>query len=156
MLLPKSRDHLAAFGWSLHPAMCFPKSGFSSREEMGASRLSRISRAEINVLEKHFDLSILSAFASFWPNTINCHVVRLQAMHSARIAYCAALLLLLAVTSADSAKCSRLIDGVTKPRSIAEGKYHFFMTLFNRTEIVNEYMPNTRYNGKYSVFGREN
>jgi len=68
----------------------------------------------------------------------------------------AALLLLVAVTSADSTKCSRLIDGVTRPRSIAEGKYHFFMTLFNRTELVNEYMPNSRYSGKYSMLKRGN
>ncbi|EZA49418.1 hypothetical protein X777_11916 [Ooceraea biroi] len=73
-----------------------------------------------------------------------------------RIAYCGALLLLVAVTSTNSTKCSRLIDGVTRPRASAEGKYHFFVTLFNRTEHVNDYMPNTRYSGKYSMFEREN
>ncbi|XP_011346734.1 spondin-1 isoform X2 [Ooceraea biroi] len=69
--------------------------------------------------------------------------VNITAMH--RIAYCGALLLLVAVTSTNSTKCSRLIDGVTRPRASAEGKYHFFVTLFNRTEHVNDYMPNTRY-----------
>lgn len=31
------------------------------------------------------------------------------------------------------------------PRSNADGKYHLFITLFNRTEMVFSYMPNTRY-----------
>lgn len=34
------------------------------------------------------------------------------------------------------------------PRSNADGKYHLFITLFNRTEMVFSYMPNTRYSGK--------
>ncbi|KAK9304472.1 hypothetical protein QLX08_004229 [Tetragonisca angustula] len=55
------------------------------------------------------------------------------------------LLLLAAVTSASASKCSRLIDGTTVPRSNADGKYHLFVTLFNRTEMVFSYMPNTRY-----------
>ncbi|XP_017761767.1 PREDICTED: spondin-1 isoform X2 [Eufriesea mexicana] len=55
------------------------------------------------------------------------------------------LLLLAAVTSTSASKCSRLIDGTTMPRSNADGKYHLFITLFNRTEMVFSYMPNTRY-----------
>ncbi|XP_012230745.1 spondin-1 isoform X2 [Linepithema humile] len=66
-------------------------------------------------------------------------------MHNTRIVYYSALLLLAAVTSTNSTKCSRLIDGVTTPRSNAEGKYHLFLTLFNRTEVAYAYMPNTRY-----------
>ncbi|XP_019884984.1 spondin-1 isoform X2 [Camponotus floridanus] len=66
-------------------------------------------------------------------------------MHYIGIAYYAALLLLVAVTSTNSTKCSRIIEDTTMSRSNAEGKYHFFMTLFNRTEIVYAYMPNTRY-----------
>ncbi|KZC07757.1 Spondin-1 [Dufourea novaeangliae] len=31
------------------------------------------------------------------------------------------------------------------PRSNADGRYHLFITLFNRTEMVFSYMPNTRY-----------
>ncbi|KAL6439856.1 hypothetical protein ACFW04_004111 [Cataglyphis niger] len=65
-------------------------------------------------------------------------------MHNIGIAYYVALLLL-AVTSTNSTKCSRTIEGTTGPRSYAEGKYHLFMTLFNRTEKVYAYMPNTRY-----------
>ncbi|XP_050452606.1 spondin-1 isoform X3 [Cataglyphis hispanica] len=65
-------------------------------------------------------------------------------MHNTGIAYYVALLLL-AVTSTNSTKCSRTIEGTTGPRSYAEGKYHLFMTLFNRTEKVYAYMPNTRY-----------
>lgn len=64
------------------------------------------------------------------------------------ILYHGVLLLLAATTSTDSIKCSRIIEGTTAPRSHAEGKYHFYMTLFNRTEIVYAYMPNTRYSGK--------
>jgi len=64
------------------------------------------------------------------------------------ILYHGVLLLLTATTSTDSIKCSRIIEGTTAPRSHAEGKYHFYMTLFNRTEIVYAYMPNTRYSGK--------
>ncbi|CAL1678080.1 unnamed protein product [Lasius platythorax] len=67
------------------------------------------------------------------------------AMYNIGIAYYAALLLLAAVTSTNSTKCSRTIEGTTMSRSNAEGKYHFFMTLFNRTEHVYAYMPNTRY-----------
>ncbi|XP_072746118.1 spondin-1 isoform X2 [Anoplolepis gracilipes] len=66
-------------------------------------------------------------------------------MHNIGIAYYAALLLLVAVTSTNSTKCPRIIEGTTMSRSNAEGKYHFFMTLFNRTEVVYAYMPNTRY-----------
>lgn len=73
----------------------------------------------------------------------------LQVMRSGRIVH-GALLLLAAVTSANSAKCNRLIDGVTAPKSNAEGRYNFVMTQYNRT-IYNFYMPNTRYNGKYTI-----
>ncbi|XP_076231734.1 spondin-1 isoform X3 [Calliopsis andreniformis] len=55
------------------------------------------------------------------------------------------LLLLATITSASTSKCSRLIDGTTMARSNAEGKYHLSITLFNRTEMVFSYMPNTRY-----------
>ncbi|XP_043250558.1 spondin-1 isoform X3 [Colletes gigas] len=55
------------------------------------------------------------------------------------------LLLMAAITSASASKCTRLIDGTTMPRSNAEEKYHLFVTLFNRTEMVYSYMPNTRY-----------
>lgn len=55
------------------------------------------------------------------------------------------LLLLAEITSITATKCSRHIDGTTMPRSNAEGKYHFFLTLFNRTDTVFSYMPNTRY-----------
>ncbi|XP_053986633.1 spondin-1 isoform X2 [Hylaeus volcanicus] len=55
------------------------------------------------------------------------------------------LLLLAAITSASASKCTRLIDGTTMPRSNANGKYHLSVTLFNRTEMVFSYMPNTRY-----------
>ncbi|CAK9811500.1 SPON1 [Anthophora plagiata] len=55
------------------------------------------------------------------------------------------LLLLVAVTSTSASKCSRLIDGTTMSRSSADGKYHLFVTLFNRTEMIFSYMPNTRY-----------
>ncbi|XP_076294317.1 spondin-1 isoform X3 [Lasioglossum baleicum] len=55
------------------------------------------------------------------------------------------LLLLAAITSTSALKCNRHIDGTTMPRSNAEGKYHLFLTLFNRTESVFSYMPNTRY-----------
>ncbi|XP_033333952.2 spondin-1 isoform X2 [Megalopta genalis] len=55
------------------------------------------------------------------------------------------LLLLAAITSASASKCNRHIDGTTMPRSNADGKYHLFITLFNRTEMVFSYMPNTRY-----------
>ncbi|XP_076396806.1 spondin-1 isoform X4 [Megachile rotundata] len=58
---------------------------------------------------------------------------------------CNFLLLLMAICSTNASKCNRLIDGTTMPRSSAEGKYHLFMTLFNRTEMVFSYMPNTRY-----------
>ncbi|XP_011160300.1 spondin-1 isoform X2 [Solenopsis invicta] len=64
-------------------------------------------------------------------------------MYNAGIMYYGVLLLLVTATSTDSTKCSRIIEGTTGPRSNAEGKYHFFMTLFNRTET--SYMPNTRY-----------
>ncbi|XP_020284534.1 spondin-1 isoform X2 [Pseudomyrmex gracilis] len=67
-------------------------------------------------------------------------------MYDTRIAcYSVLLLLLAAVTSVNSTKCSRLIEGVTMSRSNAEGKFHFFLTLYNRTEQVYAYMPNTRY-----------
>ncbi|XP_011873806.1 PREDICTED: spondin-1 isoform X3 [Vollenhovia emeryi] len=69
-----------------------------------------------------------------------------MAMYNTRILYHGVLLLLAATTSTDSTKCSRIIEGTTVPRSHAEGKYHFFMTLFNRTEVVYAYMPNTKYN----------
>ncbi|KOX70161.1 hypothetical protein WN51_04901, partial [Melipona quadrifasciata] len=59
------------------------------------------------------------------------------------------LLLLAAVTGASALKCSRLIDGTTMPRSNADGKYHLFVTLFNRTEMVFSYMPKTKYTGEY-------
>ncbi|GAB1861713.1 Spondin-1 [Camponotus japonicus] len=75
------------------------------------------------------------------PNGVN----NIAKMHNIGIAYYAALLLLVAVTSTNSTKCSRIIESTTMSRSNAEGKYHFFMTLFNRTEIVYAYMPNTRY-----------
>ncbi|XP_033360930.1 spondin-1 isoform X1 [Bombus vosnesenskii] len=55
------------------------------------------------------------------------------------------LLLLAAVTSTSATKCSRLIDGTTMPRSSAEEKYHLFITLFNRSDMVFSYMPNTKY-----------
>ncbi|XP_076643915.1 spondin-1 isoform X2 [Halictus rubicundus] len=55
------------------------------------------------------------------------------------------LLLLAAITSTSAMKCNRHIDGTTMPRSNAEGKYHLFLTLFNRTETIFSYMPNTRY-----------
>ncbi|XP_076544630.1 spondin-1 isoform X2 [Osmia lignaria lignaria] len=58
---------------------------------------------------------------------------------------CNFLLLLMAVCSTSASKCSRLIDGTTMPRSNADEKYHLFITLFNRTETVFSYMPNTRY-----------
>lgn len=67
-------------------------------------------------------------------------------MYNTRIVYHGVLLLLAVVTSTDSTKCSRIIEGTTAPRSNAVGKYHFFLTLFNRTDIVYAYMPNTRYN----------
>lgn len=70
-----------------------------------------------------------------------------QAMYNARIV-CHGILLLLAAASTDSTKCSHIIEGTTGPRSNAEGKYYFFMTLFNRTELVYAYMPSTRYSGK--------
>lgn len=72
----------------------------------------------------------------------------LQTMYNTRILYHGVLLLLAAITSTDSMKCSRIIEGTTVPRSHAEGKYHFYMMLFNRTEVVYAYMPNTRYSGK--------
>ncbi|XP_031834060.1 spondin-1 isoform X2 [Nomia melanderi] len=55
------------------------------------------------------------------------------------------LLLLEVIRSTTASKCNRMIDGTTMPRSNAEGKYHLFITLFNRTEMVFSYMPNTRY-----------
>ncbi|KAG5337853.1 SPON1 protein, partial [Acromyrmex heyeri] len=67
-------------------------------------------------------------------------------MYNTRIVYHGVLLLLAAVTSTDSTKCSRIIEGTTAPRSNAAGKYDFFLTLFNRTDKVYAYMPNTRYN----------
>lgn len=69
-------------------------------------------------------------------------------MYNIGTAYYAALLLLAAVTSTDSTKCSRIIEGTTMSHSNAKGKYNFFMTLFNRTDHVYAYMPNSRYNGK--------
>ncbi|XP_032683549.1 spondin-1 isoform X2 [Odontomachus brunneus] len=75
-------------------------------------------------------------------------------MRSAKIVH-GALLLLAAVTSANSTKCSRLIDGVTTPRSNAEGRYNFFMTLYNRTELVYAYMPNTRYSVTLQIDGTD-
>lgn len=94
-------------------------------------------------------LKLLPSSSDMW---VYCYIAfpRLQAMRSARIVH-GALLLLAAVTSANSAKCSRLIDGVTTPRSYAEGRYNFFMTLYNMTEQVYAYMPNTRYSGKYTI-----
>ncbi|XP_011066221.1 PREDICTED: spondin-1 isoform X5 [Acromyrmex echinatior] len=67
-------------------------------------------------------------------------------MYNTRIVYYGVLLLLAAVTNTDSTKCSRIIEGTTAPRSNAMGKYDFFLTLFNRTDKVYAYMPNTRYN----------
>ncbi|KYN37274.1 Spondin-1 [Trachymyrmex septentrionalis] len=67
-------------------------------------------------------------------------------MYNTKIVYHGVLLLLAAVTSTDSTKCSRIIEGTTAPRSNAIGKYDFFLTLFNRTDKVYAYMPNTRYN----------
>nr|XP_050869660.1 spondin-1 isoform X3 [Vespula vulgaris] len=56
------------------------------------------------------------------------------------------ILLLLAITrSSYSVRCNRIIDGTTRPRSNAEEKYYFFMTLYNRTDIVYAYMPDTKY-----------
>ncbi|XP_076168911.1 spondin-1 isoform X2 [Ptiloglossa arizonensis] len=55
------------------------------------------------------------------------------------------LLLLATIRSASASKCTGLIDGTTMPRSSADGKYHLFVTLFNRTEMVFSYMPNTKY-----------
>ncbi|EFN80621.1 Spondin-1 [Harpegnathos saltator] len=75
-------------------------------------------------------------------------------MRSGRIVH-GALLLLAAVTSANSTKCNRLIDGVTTPRSNAEGRYNFFMTLYNRTELVYAYMPNTRYSVTLQIDGTD-
>ncbi|XP_029663051.1 spondin-1 isoform X3 [Formica exsecta] len=76
-------------------------------------------------------------------------------MHNIRIMYYVALLLLAAVTSTNSTKCSRTIEGTTGSRSYAEGKYHIFMTLFNRTEIVYAYMPNTRYSVVLQTHGSD-
>ncbi|KAK2588182.1 hypothetical protein KPH14_004223 [Odynerus spinipes] len=65
-------------------------------------------------------------------------------MQLRRSLYCT--LLLFAVTrSVNSARCNRMIDGTTRPRSSAEEKYHFFVTLYNRTDTVYAYMPDTRY-----------
>ncbi|XP_014483315.1 PREDICTED: spondin-1 [Dinoponera quadriceps] len=75
-------------------------------------------------------------------------------MRSARVVQ-GALLLLAAVTSANSTKCSRFIDGVTTPRSNAEGRYNFFMTLYNRSELVYAYMPNTRYSVTLQIDGTD-
>lgn len=83
-----------------------------------------------------------------------CYFPYFQAMYNTRIVYHGVLLLLAVVTSTDSTKCSRIIEGTTAPRSNAVGKYHFFLTLFNRTDIVYAYMPNTRYNGKH-IYNRE-
>ncbi|EGI58135.1 hypothetical protein G5I_13781 [Acromyrmex echinatior] len=69
-----------------------------------------------------------------------------RTMYNTRIVYYGVLLLLAAVTNTDSTKCSRIIEGTTAPRSNAMGKYDFFLTLFNRTDKVYAYMPNTRYN----------
>ncbi|XP_028047535.2 spondin-1 isoform X2 [Monomorium pharaonis] len=66
-------------------------------------------------------------------------------MYKAWIVYHGVLLLLAAATTTDSTKCSRVIEGTTGPRSNALGRYHFFVTLFNRTDMVYAYMPNTRY-----------
>ncbi|XP_077276011.1 spondin-1 isoform X1 [Temnothorax americanus] len=68
-----------------------------------------------------------------------------MAMYNTRILYHGILLLLATATTTDSTKCSRIIEGTTEPRSNALSKYHFFMTLFNRTDIAYAYMPNTRY-----------
>ncbi|XP_029174565.1 spondin-1 isoform X2 [Nylanderia fulva] len=67
-------------------------------------------------------------------------------MYSIGIVYYVALLLLAVVTSTNSTKCSRIIEGTTMSRSNAKDKYNFFMTLFNRTEHIYAYMPNTKYN----------
>lgn len=105
--------------------------------------------------EEMFDFIISTATREQYSNCRRtgmryCYVIFfcLQAMYNTRIVYHGVLLLLAAATSTDSTKCSRTIEGVTMPRSNAEGKYHFFMTLFNRTELVYAYMPSTRYSGK--------
>ncbi|XP_015180151.1 PREDICTED: spondin-1-like isoform X2 [Polistes dominula] len=55
------------------------------------------------------------------------------------------ILLLIITNGSYSTRCNRMIDGTTRPRSPAEDKYSFFMTLYNRTDIVYAYMPNTKY-----------
>ncbi|XP_018059151.1 PREDICTED: spondin-1 isoform X1 [Atta colombica] len=76
-------------------------------------------------------------------------------MYNTRIVYHGVLLLFVTVTSTDSTKCSRIIEGTTSPRSNAVGKYDFFLTLFNRTDKVYAYMPNTRYNVVLMAFKKE-
>ncbi|KAI4495497.1 hypothetical protein M0802_008711 [Mischocyttarus mexicanus] len=63
-----------------------------------------------------------------------------------RIIYKIVLLLIVTHTSF-STRCNRMIDGTTRPRSPAEDKYSFFMTLYNRTDVVYAYMPDTKYTG---------
>ncbi|XP_035717561.1 spondin-1-like isoform X3 [Vespa mandarinia] len=56
------------------------------------------------------------------------------------------ILLLFAIThSSYSVRCNRVIDGTTRPRSEAKEKYSFFMTLYNRSDTVYAYMPDTKY-----------
>jgi len=89
-----------------------------------------------------------------WERSIVMLFPYFQMMYNTRIVYHGVLLLFVTVTSTDSTKCSRIIEGTTSPRSNAVGKYDFFLTLFNRTDKVYAYMPNTRYNGKH-IYSRK-
>lgn len=61
---------------------------------------------------------------------------------------CILMLLLGLATTAFSAKCDRKLDGTTTPASPLEGKFWITLATNNRTEIVDQYMPNVKYTGE--------
>ncbi|XP_043268705.1 spondin-1 isoform X3 [Venturia canescens] len=46
----------------------------------------------------------------------------------------------------DSLKCARKLEGITTPSLPLEGRFWITVTNVNRTEVVDKYMPNTKYN----------
>ncbi|XP_066589883.1 spondin-1 isoform X2 [Prorops nasuta] len=55
------------------------------------------------------------------------------------------ILLIFMGTGSVSGRCNRMIPGSIGERSPAEDKYSIYVTIFNRTEMVTAYMPNTKY-----------
>lgn len=58
------------------------------------------------------------------------------------------VLILTGLEKSFGAKCDRKIDSNTEPGEL-EGKFSIFLWTFNKTDMVDQYMPNTRYIGMF-------